>query len=145
MNEKLSNPMPGISCSTDIRVRYAETDGMRIVYHGNYLIYFDQARTELLRSIGLPYSNIEAMGIFVIVIEAHVHYYRSAQYDDLLHVKAMVKEIPSNGIKIEYEITKNNEEDIIVDGYTLHTFVNAATGKPSRPPKEFLELMQNYF
>ena len=135
----------GISFTTDIRVRYAETDGMRVVYHGNYLTYFEQARTEMLRSISLPYSNIERMGIFVIVIEAHVNYRRSALYDDLLHVKAMVKDLPTNKIKIEYEITRNNEPDVIVDGYTLHTFLNASTNKPSRPPKEFIELMRKYF
>ena len=139
MNEK------GISFTTDIRVRYAETDGMRVVYHGNYLTYFEQARTEMLRSIGLPYSNIERMGIFVIVIEAHANYRRSAIYDDLLHVKAMVKEMPTNKIKIEYEIVRNNDPEIIVDGYTFHTFLNVSTNKPSRPPKEFLELIQKYF
>ncbi len=139
MNEK------GISATTDIRVRYAETDGMRIVFHGNYLVYFEQARTELLRSIGLPYSKIEQSGIFVIVVEAHINYRRSALYDDLLHVKAMVKELPTNKIKIEYEIVRDHESDVIVDGYTLHTFLNSTTNKPSRPPKEFVELMGKYF
>jgi len=135
----------GIECTTDIRVRYAETDGMRVVYHGNYLIYFDQARTEMLQSIGLPYAKIEQMGTFVIVLESHVNYRRSAVFNDLLHVKAMVKEMPTNKIKIEYEISRNGEPDIIVDGYTLHTFLNAVTNKPSRPPKEFVELMKHYF
>lgn len=139
MNEK------GIVHTVDIRVRYAETDGMRVVYHGNYLTYFEQARTELLRAIGLPYAKIEEMGIFVIVIEAHANYRRSAVYDDLLHVKAMVKEMPTNKIKIEYEIRRNNEPELIVDGYTLHTFLNSQTNKPVRPPKDFTELMRRYF
>lgn len=135
----------GIAHTTDIRVRYAETDGMRVVYHGNYLVYFEQARTELLRSIGLPYAKIEALGIFVIVIEAHVNFRRSAVYDDLLHVKAMVREMPTNKIKIDYEIRRNNEGDVIVDGYTLHTFLNAQTNRPTRPPEEFIGLMKRYF
>ncbi|MEW5799491.1 MAG: thioesterase family protein [Bacteroidota bacterium] len=135
----------GIAHTTDIRIRYAETDGMRVVYHGNYFIFFEQARTELLRSIGLPYAKVEAMGIFVIVIEAHANYKRSALYDDLLHVKAMVRELPTNKIKIEYEVRRNNEEEVIVDGYTLHTFLNAQTNRPSRPPKEFADLMKKYF
>lgn len=139
MNEK------GISFTSDIRVRYAETDGMRIVYHGNYLIYFEQARTELLRSIGLPYAKIEALGLFIIVIEAHVHYRRSAVYDDLLHVKAMVKEMPTNKIRIDYEIRRNHEQEIVVDGYTLHTFLNPQTNRPARPPKEFVDIMQRHF
>lgn len=139
MNEK------GIAHTTDIRVRYAETDGMRVVYHGNYLVYFEQARTELLRSIGMPYAKVEQMGIFVIVIEAHANYRRSALYDDLLHVKAMVREMPTNRIKIEYEIRRNNENELIVDGYTLHTFLNAQTNRPVRPPKVFTDLMLEHF
>lgn len=139
MNER------GIAYTTDIRVRYAETDGMRVVYHGNYLIFFEQARTELLRSIGLSYAKIEQMGMFVIVIEAHANYRRSALYDDLLHVKAMVKAMPTNRIKIEYEIRRNDEPEVIVDGYTLHTFLNAQSNRPARPPKEFIDLMQKYF
>ncbi len=135
----------GITHATDIRVRYAETDGMRMVYHGNYLIFFEQARTELLRSIGLPYAKIEALGMFVIVIEAYINFRRSALYDDLLHVKAMVKEMPTNKIKIDYEIRRNNETEVIVDGFTIHTFLNAQSNRPARPPKEFIELMQQYF
>jgi acyl-CoA thioester hydrolase len=145
MNEKAVSSLQGISLTSDIRVRYAETDGMRVVYHGNYLIYFEQARTELLRSIGFPYANIEAQGLFVIVIEAHVQYRRSAFYDDLLHVKASVREAPTNKIKIEYEIRRNHEDEIIVSGYTFHTFFNPQTNKPARPPKEFIEVIQQYF
>ncbi len=135
----------GVSFVSDIRVRYAETDGMRVVYHGNYLVYFENARTELLRHIGLPYSTIEKMGIFIVVIEAHAHYHRSAQYDDLLHVKASVNEMPSTKIRIDYTITRNDSSEILVSGYTLHTFLNSQTSRPVRPPQEFILLMQQYF
>ncbi|MEW6062448.1 MAG: thioesterase family protein [Bacteroidota bacterium] len=145
MNKPVSVRRRGISHTTDIRVRYAETDGMRIVYHGNYLTYFEQARTELLRSIGLTYARIEALGLFVIVVEAHVNFRRAAVYDDVLHVTAMVKDMPTNRIKIEYEIRRNQENEVIVDGYTFHTFLNPQTNKPARPPKEFIEIMQKHF
>lgn len=135
----------GFSAVTDIRVRYAETDGMKVVYHGNYLTYFEQARSEMLRNIGIPYSAIERMGIYVVVVEAHVNYRRSAFYDDVLHVKSQILEMPNNKITIQYEITRNDEPDMIVDGYTLHTFLNAQTNKPTRPPKEFIELIKKYF
>jgi acyl-CoA thioester hydrolase len=135
----------GLSSVTDIRVRYAETDGMKVVYHGNYLTYFEQARTEMLRQAGIPYASIERMGLYVVVVEAHVNYRRSALYDDLLHVKASVKEMPTNRIVIEYEVTGNDNPIVIVDGYTTHTFLNARTNKPARPPKEFTDLMQQYF
>ncbi|MFA6541453.1 MAG: thioesterase family protein [Bacteroidota bacterium] len=139
MNEKV------ISFVTDIRVRYAETDGMRVVYHGNYLTYFEHARTELLRSLGLPYNEIEKLGIFIVVIEAHAEYKRSAQYDDILHVKASINEMPSLKIRITYEITRNNETEIVVTGHTVHTFLNAQTNRPTRPPREFISVMEQHF
>lgn len=139
MNEKV------ISFVTDIRVRYAETDGMRVVYHGNYLTYFEQARTELLRSLGFPYSAIENLGIFIVVIEAHAEYKRAAQYDDILHVKAVINEMPSLKIRIMYEITRNSETEIIVTGHTVHTFLNAQTNRPTRPPAEFISIMEHHF
>lgn len=135
----------GLSHSTDIRVRYADTDAMTFVYHGNYLIYFEQARTEMLRAAGLAYAEIERMGLFIVVIEAHLNYKRPAQYDDLLHVKAMVKEMPASRIYIEYEITRNKDSSVLITGHTVHTFLNKVTNKPARPPKEFLDVMQKYF
>lgn len=135
----------GFSCVTDIRVRYAETDGMRVVYHGNYLVFFEQARTEMLRAMGLPYAAMEAMGIFVVVVEAHVQYRRPAAYDDLLHVRASVRERPSNRIRIEYSVTRNDDATVLVEGYTMHAFLDARTGRPSRPPKEFETIMQSFF
>jgi len=135
----------GLFAVTDIRVRYAETDGMKVVYHGNYLTYFEQARTEMLRQAGIPYSVIEQLGLYVVVTEAHVNYRRAALYDDLLHVKASVKEMPTNRIRIEYEVSRNDDPTIIVDGYTTHAFLNANTNKPARPPKVFTDRMQHYF
>ncbi|KAB2925494.1 MAG: acyl-CoA thioesterase [Bacteroidetes bacterium] len=136
---------PGFTCVTDIRVRYAETDGMRVVYHGNYLTYFEQARTEMLRAMGLPYAAIEAMGIFVVVVEAHVHYRRPAAYDDRLQVRASVRERPTNRIRIEYAVTRGDDPAVLVDGYTMHAFLDARTGRPVRPPKEFETIMQSFF
>lgn len=135
----------GISYSTDIRVRYADTDAMKIVYHGKYLEYFEESRSEMLRFIGLPYSEIEKMGIYVVVLEANAKYFRSAQYDDILHVKATIQEIPSLKFQIEYEITRNNDPEVLVTGFTKHSFLNAQTRKPSRPPKEFIAIMEKYF
>ncbi len=135
----------GISFATDIRVRYAETDGMRVVYHGNYLTYFEEARTNLFRSIGVVYSEIEKNGIYFVVLEAQVTYRRSAVYDDVLHVKATLAELPLMKLTIKYEITRNNDSEILVTGQTVHVFTNALTNKPIRPPKNYLELMEKYF
>ena len=135
----------GISFTTDIRVRYAETDGMKVVYHGNYLTYFEEARTNLFRNIGVVYSEIEKAGIYLVVLEAHVQYHRSALYDDILHVQAAFKELPALKLTIDYKITRNSETDILVTGQTIHAFVNAQTNKPIRPPQEYLTIMQKHF
>lgn len=135
----------GISFSTDIRVRYAETDGMKVVYHGNYLTYFEEARTNLFRNIGVVYAEIEKSGIYLVVTEAHVKYRRSAQYDEIIQVKASLKEVPSIKITIEYEITRKSDGELLVTGQTSHTFTNALSGRPIRPPQEYMNIMQKYF
>jgi acyl-CoA thioester hydrolase len=135
----------GVGFSTDIRVRYAETDGMKVVYHGNYLTYFEEARTNLFRNIGVIYSDIEKAGFYLVVVEAHAHYRRSAVYDDVLHVKATLKELPSMKLTIDYEITRNAETEILVTGQTVHAFLNASSGRPIRPPQEYLTIMEKYF
>lgn len=134
-----------ISHSTDIRVRYADTDAMTFVYHGNYLIYFEQARSEMLRAAGLSYAEIERMGLFIVVIEAHIHYHQPARYDDVLHVKAAMNERPSSRLRIDYEISKDGADQLLITGYTVHTFINKSTQKPVRPPKEFMEMIQKYY
>jgi acyl-CoA thioester hydrolase len=135
----------GISFTTDIRVRYAETDGMRVVYHGNYLTYFEEARTNLFRTIGIVYSEIEKTGVYLVVLEASIKYRRAALYDDILHVKATLAELPSMKLIINYEITKNDENEILVTGQTAHAFTNALSGRPIRLPQNYIELMEKYF
>lgn len=131
-----------ITHRTEIRVRYADTDQMKMVYYGKYFEYFEQARSELLRAIGLPYSEIEKAGIFLPVIEAFARYRRSARYDDLITVESTVDDMPVARIRITYRIFDGREEEPIVEGYTVHSFLNAATGKPTRAPAQFLQVLQ---
>ena len=81
-----------IKHSTQIRVRYADTDQMKVVYHGKFLEYFEVGRTALIRSLGLPYAELESRGILLPVIEAYAKYRKPARYDDLLSVEAVVSE-----------------------------------------------------
>ena len=127
---------------TEVRVRYADTDQMRFVYYGKFFEYFEQGRSDLLRSVGLPYGQIEEMGLYLPVVEAHAVYRRAARYDDLLHVITYLKQIPAARVRIDYEIVRAGEEEIIADGYTIHSFVNAASGKPTRAPGQFLEALE---
>ena len=86
---------------TQIRVRYADTDQMKVVYHGKYLEYFEVGRAALIRSLGLPYSELETRGIHLPVIEAFAKYRKPARYDDLLSVEAIVSELPKATLKID--------------------------------------------
>ena len=132
------------SAETLIRVRYADTDQMRFVYYAKYFEYFEQGRSDLLRGMGLPYSAIEERGIFLPVIEAHAAYKRSARFDDLLNVKTMLEEVPQSRINISYELSNDESKELLVTGSTVHSFVNARTGKPTRVPDFFLQALSNH-
>lgn len=134
-----------ISHTSEIRVRYADTDKMQFVYNGKYLEYFEVGRTELLRSLGLPYSEVEKSGYQLPLLEAGVTYKNPAKYDDLLLVKATVKELYSPKVHIEYLITRKETEEIIAEGFTTHIFMNAETKKAVRPPKLYIEILAPYF
>ncbi len=134
-----------ISHIAKIRVRYAETDKMQFVYNGNYLEYFEVGRTELLRSVGLPYSVLEKNGYQLPVIEARLFYKNPAFYDDVLHVEAFLKEINSAKVHIEYVIKKENDDKVIVSGYTSHVFMNEKSKKPTKPPQIYIDALKKYF
>jgi acyl-CoA thioester hydrolase len=125
-----------------IRVRYSEADPMKHVYYSRFFEYFEQGRCDLLRSIGLPYTHIEEMGLILPVIEAHASYKRVARYDDLLQIVTYFREKPVARVRLDYEVYKEGETELLADGYTIHTFVNAATGKPTRAPAQFLEAIE---
>lgn len=105
-----------------IRVRYAETDAMGIVYHTNYLVWFEIARTELFRSCGLPYTNFEANGLALAVVEANARYRAAAKYDDEIELRAELDEFGPRKVRFKYEITR--EGLLLCEGYTTHVFVN---------------------
>lgn len=126
-----------------IRVRYADTDQMKFVYYGKFFEYFEQGRSDLLRDIGMPYGQVEEMGIFLPVIEAHAVYKKAARYDDLLNVVTILKEIPVARIRLDYEVYRDGDTELLADGHTTHSFVNATTGRPTRVPVQFLECIEN--
>jgi acyl-CoA thioester hydrolase len=133
-----------IQHTTDIRVRYAETDQMHAVYYARFFEYFEQARSDLLRAIGLPYPRIEEMGLILPVVEAHAVYKRAARYDDHLRVIVRFRDKPIARIRLDYEVFRSGESEPIAEGYTIHTFVNAQTGKPTRAPAQFVEAVEHH-
>ncbi len=134
-----------VSNKTVIRVRYADTDKMQFVYNGKYLEYFEVGRTELLRSLGLPYSTIEKTGYQLPLIEAGLRYKKPAVYDDLLEIEAVVNELYSAKVHIDYTVKKEGTDEVLCTGFTTHMFINAETKKPAKPPKIYIEALAPYF
>ena len=131
--------------TTTIRVRYADTDKMQFVYNGKYLEYFEVGRTELLRHVGLPYSEIEKEGYQLPLREAGLKYKQPAVYDDLLDIEASLEKLYSAEVYIKYRITRNGTDDLIAEGFTSHMFIHEDSKKPSKPPKIYLEKLAEYF
>lgn len=134
-----------ISNVTSIRVRYADTDKMQFVYNGKYLEYFEVGRTELLRSTGLVYSLLEKEGYQLPLLEAGLKYKSPAFYDDVLLIEAMIKNLLTAKVHIEYEITRESDKKLIATGFTSHMFIRTENKKPTRPPQIYIDALKKYF
>ncbi|MCG8311444.1 MAG: acyl-CoA thioesterase [Cytophagales bacterium] len=130
--------------SINIRVRYAETDQMGYVYYGNYATYYEVARVETLRSLGLSYKLLEQEGVMMPVVENKSKFIRPGKYDDLLTVQVIVDEMPSKRITFKYEIY-NEQEKLINLGETILAFVDMKNGKPIQVPESISNLLEPFF
>ena len=126
-----------------LRVRYADTDAMGVVYYSKYFEYFEVARTELLRACGLPYAKIEQIGFFLPVTKAAAQFIKGATYDELLTILVRMPSYPSPRLEITYEIFAANS-DLLATGETTLAFVSRATGKPARPPQEYRDAVEQF-
>jgi acyl-CoA thioester hydrolase len=134
-----------LASSSEFRVRYSEVDQMKYMYYGRYLEYFEMARTDMLRLVGLPYTEVEKNGLFLPVLEAHVTYKRPAHYDDLIVVKSMMTGMPKVRLRIDYEVLNKATGVLLATGYTEHAFVNPETQSVTRVPKIFTDAVEEYF
>ena len=117
---------------TDIRVRYEETDRMGVVYYANYLIWFEVARTELFRTLGISYRELEDKnGLRLMVVESKVNYKSPATYDDLVSVETSIERIKNTSIVFSYKVYRENK--LLATGETAHAFTNRE-GKLIRIP-----------
>lgn len=130
--------------TTNVRVRYAETDRMGYAYYGNYTIYYEIARVEALRQLGFSYKEMEDGGIMLPVLSLSCKFIRPAFYDDLLTIKTTIKEIPAARISFEYEVY-NEAGDLLNKGDTTLVFINMKTNKPCAAPAFFIEKLKEYF
>ena len=119
------------------RVYYRDVDQMGIVYYARYLEYFEAARTELLRSIGLEVTKIEQLGYFLPVIACNCEYKKPARFDDKLEIITQITDTPRSTMKIEYEV-RNAKNNLLATGNTVHSFINTK-GMSVKPPKILIE------
>ena len=124
----------------NIRVRYAETDKMGVVYHANYFVWFEIGRCELLRAVGGNYREMEASGIGLPVIEAHCEYKSPARYDDELVVTTVGALVSPARVAFEYEITRPADATLNAIGRTVHAAIDT-NGRPCRLPDYIRELL----
>ncbi|PIQ50010.1 MAG: thioesterase [Cytophagales bacterium CG12_big_fil_rev_8_21_14_0_65_40_12] len=132
------------TANCQIRVRYAETDQMGYVYYGNYAMYYEVARVEALRQIGLNYVELEKAGIMMPVHENFSKYHVPAKYDDLLEIKVSIAELPKVRMRFDYEIRNQNQE-LINEGYTTLVFIDMKTNKIARAPQAMIEILSPFY
>jgi acyl-CoA thioester hydrolase len=124
--------------TTRLRVRYAETDRMRVVYYANYLVWFEVARTDWLRETGWSYREMEADGISLPVIEAHCEYRQPARYDDEIEIRTGATLISPVRIRFDYEVRR--DATVLSSGHTVHAAVDGS-GRPCRLPQRVREML----
>lgn len=127
-----------------VRIRYAETDQMGIVYYGNYATFYEIARVEALRALGFRYKSMEEAGIMLPVIENHSKFILPAYYDEVITIKTIIPKMPMVKAEFEFEIF-NEANKLIHTGSTLLVFMKSDTRKPCRAPENLIQLLEPYF
>ena len=126
-----------------VRVRYSETDQMGVVYHGNYIPYFEIGRVEWLRNKGISYKSMEESGVGLPIVNMNINYKKSAVYDELLTVHTVFKSQTS--VKIEFACAIYNEaQELLTTAQFMLVFVSLKTGRPMAPPDYILELLKTF-
>jgi acyl-CoA thioester hydrolase len=133
------------STETKIRVRYAETDKMCVVYHGRYFEYFEVARAESIRKLGFTYADMEQMGIIMPVVEVKCKYIKPAVYDDLLTVTITLNELPVDHKVTFHSEVLNEKNELLALGSVALYFMEAKTMKRTRMPAQLFEKIKPYF
>ena len=128
---------------TSVRVRYPETDRMGVVYHAHYLVWFELGRTELMRGLGATYGKLEdEQGIAFPVISAGARYRSPARYDELLTVHTTLVEVGRARVRFEYRILRDEDEKLLVEGFTEHATVGPG-GRPTRIPEDLRRKLES--
>lgn len=132
--------MNSLQSTSRVRVRYAETDAMSVVYYANYLVWFEVGRTDLLRDAGWSYRDLEADGYWLPVLEANCLYRQSARYDDELDIRTGGTLLSPVRVKFMYEVVRPADQVLLATGYTIHASIDRG-GRPCRLPDRVRELL----
>jgi acyl-CoA thioester hydrolase len=127
-----------------LRVRYGETDQMGVVHHGNYPLYFEEARGEMMRHLAVPYAELEKDGVIMPLVDLHIRYLKPAHYDEVLTVKVHVVKLPTVRIICRYEVI-NEEGVLLTEAETTLAFISKKSGRPVAVPEVWLSKLRSYF
>lgn len=131
--------------TTEIRVRYGETDQMGFLYYGNYALYYESGRAEAIRQLGFTYRELEELGIFMPVVELHAQYFRPALYDDLITVKTLLEDLPQ-GSRIRFHSELYNEAGQLLNkAITTLVFYDPVQKKKVNIHPELLRRLRPFF
>lgn len=133
------------SFQNQIRIHYALTDQMGVVYHGHYAQFYEIGRTEALRSLGITYKNVEATGVIMPVVEIHNRFLRPARYDDLITVVTTLKEMPVHHKIVFHSEIYNEQNELLSIGTVTLYFMNAVTMKRCEMPEMIKERVKDFF
>lgn len=133
-------PATGVVTETTVRVNYSETDQMGVVYHANYVIWLDVARTEHLREAGMSYREVEAMGIRLAVADLRVRYIQPARYDDVIRIRCWVSDLASRRVIFRYQVTHADTGTLLATAETTMISLNQ-TQRPTRLPPQVATLL----
>jgi len=123
--------------TSEVRVRYKETDRMGVVYHSNYLVWFEVGRVEFLRNLGNSYREMEEGGVYFPVLEVSCKYHRPARFDDRIQVRTRAERIRFARLRFQYEVLRIEDGMLLAEGWTMHA-ATGADGTPRRLPEEVL-------
>lgn len=126
--------------TTELKVRYAETDNMGVVYYANYLVWFEVGRTEYLAAEGLDYRDVEKDGLFLAVVESHCVYKMPARYADDILVETYPADIKNSSLKFYYKVWRKSDRALLAEGWTAHVFIDK-TMKPKKIPEKIRQIL----
>jgi len=132
-----------ITHTTTYRVIYGDTDKMGFVYHANYFRWFESARSEMFRYLGMPYKSIESRGFFLPLSEIYCKFNSPSQYDDILLIETSLNTSIKASMKFNYQIFSEDGSKLLAEGYTKHACVDT-NGRVVRPPKFLMEVIEKY-